>query len=57
VRRLQREAGVAPSGLTAGPASFSLNAVKKSSAIFLATPSINREPTWASLPPTLALAE
>jgi len=38
---LSAAAGVAPSGLTAAPRAFSLNAVKKSSAIFLATPSIN----------------
>jgi hypothetical protein len=33
-----------------------LKRVKKSSAIFFATPSISREPTCASLPPTLAMA-
>jgi len=33
-----------------------LNLPKKSSAIFLAVPWISREPIWASLPPTSALA-
>jgi hypothetical protein len=46
VKALEVEASAASMG-----AICALNALKKSSAIFLATLSIKREPTWANLPP------
>ncbi len=49
-------AASAAGAAASAPATASANEPKKSFAIFFAVASISREPIWANLPPTAALA-